>query len=93
MYLACACPHHANASEVCFWSFMLQSGCGRGDVDGDGVTPLCIAHLPGAEHVLLPGVWHTPRGKQGQLWYGDSPVQDLWVQYLAEPQGSPAGPS
>lgn len=67
----------------------LQSGCGRGDVDGDGVTPLCIAQLPGAEELVLPGVWHVPRGR-GQLWYGDSAVQELWLQYLREPQGSAA---
>ena len=67
----------------------MQSGCGRGDVDGDGVTPLCIAHLPGAESLVLPGVWHIPR--RGHLWYGDEAVQQQWLPYIHEQQGSPAG--
>lgn len=67
----------------------LQSGCGRGDVDGDGVTPLCISQLPGADELLLPGVWHVPRGR-GQLWYGDAAVQERWLPYLREPQASAA---
>lgn len=66
----------------------LQSGCGRGDVDGDFVTPLCISQLPGAESLLLPGVWHIPRRKAGQLWYGDAPVQLEWLPYL-HPADSP----
>ncbi|KAL4447616.1 hypothetical protein ABPG75_004835 [Micractinium tetrahymenae] len=73
---------------VAFESY--KSGCGRGDVDGDGVTPLCIAQLPGAEELLLPGVWHIPRGR-GQVWYGDAAVQEQWLHYLREPQGSAAG--
>lgn len=67
----------------------LQSGCGAGNVDGDGVTPLCIAQLPGAEELRLPGVWHVPR-RDGQLWYGDAAVQERWLQYLQQPQGSAA---
>ena len=58
-----------------------KSGCGRGDVDGDGVTPLCISQLPGAEQLVLLGVWHSPRGKASQPWYGD--VIDQWQCYLA----------
>ncbi len=64
---------------------LLQSGCGRGDVDGDGVTPLCIAQLPGAEELVLPGVWHNPRRKAGQLWYGDAAVRKQWQQFLIDP--------
>ena len=67
-----------------------KSGCGRGDVDGDGVTPLCIACVPGAEELVLPGVWHSPRRSAGQLWYGDPAVQEQWQQYLLDPQASGA---
>lgn len=63
----------------------LQSGCGRGDVDGDGVTPLCISHLPGAQSLVLPGVWHVPRRKAAQLWYGDGDVLEHWRHFLLEP--------
>ena len=61
-----------------------QSGCGRGDVDGDYVTPLCISTLPGAQQLVLPDVWHIPR--RNHLWYGDAPVVDKWSQYLPQPQ-------
>lgn len=45
-----------------------KSGCGRGDVDGDGVTPICIAHLQGATNVVLEGAWHSPRSNPAQKW-------------------------
>lgn len=64
----------------------MQSGCGRGDVVGDFVTPLCISQLPGAEALILPGVWHIPRRTPGQLWYGDAEVQAAWEHLLLEPQ-------
>ena len=60
-----------------------KAACGRGDVEGDGVTPVCIAHLPGAHTVVLEGVWHTPRSKQ--LWYGSDEVVSRWERYLQEP--------
>lgn len=68
-----------------------QAVCGRGDVEGDGVTPLCISQLPGAEPLVLPGVWHLPRRAAGQLWYGDSAVIDQWQPYLLDPAGLASG--
>ena len=65
-----------------------QSGCGRGDVDGDYMTPLCIFSLPGAEELVLPGVWHIPR--RHHVWYGDAPVVNKWLQYLPVPQAQAA---
>ena len=60
-----------------------KSGCGRGDVEGDGVTPVSIAHLPGAaENVVFNGVWHQQRQRAGQLWYGDDVVVKVWQRYL-----------
>jgi len=60
-----------------------KSGCGDGAVAGDGVTPICIAHLPGAENITLPGVWHGPKSKSPERpWYGDELILDKWVQYL-----------
>ena len=35
-------------------------------VDGDGVMPVCCAHLEGAVQVTLPGVRHQP---PGEPWY------------------------
>lgn len=34
-----------------------KAACGRGDVVGDGVTPLQTAQLPGAENVVIRGAW------------------------------------
>lgn len=64
-----------------------KSGCGRGDVPGDGVTPIEIAHLPGAENVVLEGVWHGPQGSVERPWYGD--VLHLWEKYLVPGYTSP----
>jgi pimeloyl-ACP methyl ester carboxylesterase len=59
-----------------------KSGCGDGAVPGDGVTPICIAHLPGAENIILPGVWHGPNSGPERPWYGEDVVLDKWVKYL-----------
>jgi pimeloyl-ACP methyl ester carboxylesterase len=50
--------------------------CGRGDVWGDGVVPLCAAHLDGAAAVDLDGVFHSP--KRGRPWYGNTNVVRQW---------------
>lgn len=36
--------------------------CGDAAVWGDGIVPLPTAHLPGAEHLDLDGVYHSPLG-------------------------------
>jgi len=56
-----------------------KTSCGRGDVWGDGITPLECAHLPGAENIVLEGVFHNP-GTPG--WYGDA--LPLWAPCLLE---------
>lgn len=59
-----------------------KSGCGRGEVDGDGVTPLEIAFVEGAERLVLPGVWHT-RDKAGRRpWYGSGAAVAQWSELL-----------
>ncbi|KAI8468237.1 MAG: hypothetical protein J3K34DRAFT_452117 [Monoraphidium minutum] len=57
-----------------------ESTCGAPDADGDGVTPVESALLPGATHVLLPGVRHLPGGRRP--WYGSEGVVPLWAVYL-----------
>jgi len=60
-----------------------KSCCGNGAVSGDGVTPICIAHLPGAKNITLPGCWHGPKSTLPERpWYGDDVVLDQWVQYV-----------
>jgi hypothetical protein len=66
-----------------------KSGCGQGAVPGDGVTPCCIAHLPGAENLVLPGVWHGPGGRPGRPWYGDAGPLERWERYLEAGYAAP----
>jgi hypothetical protein len=49
---------------------------------GDGVCPQHTALLPGAEHVVLPRVWHSPSAVPGRLWYGSPAVVEQWAQYI-----------
>lgn len=72
------------------WQAMMDSSfahssylanCGHGDVEGDGVCPVETALLPGAEHVVWPGIWHTEKGP-GKLWYGSEQVVEWWDEYL-----------
>lgn len=54
------------------------------------MTPLEIAHLPGAaENLILPGAWHLPRRDPKQQWYGDPQIVDSWEGYLM-PSSVPA---
>lgn len=59
-----------------------KANCGQGEVSGDGVCPVQTGLLPGSEHVILPGVWHTA-GKH--KWYGSPEVVAQW-EPLLEPK-------
>ncbi|MEN9234105.1 MAG: hypothetical protein Q6J44_06100 [Gloeomargarita sp. DG02_4_bins_56] len=50
---------------------------GKGEVWGDGITPVAAAHLEGAENITLPGVWHSPRSP-GE-WYGSPKILPQWL--------------
>ncbi|MEN9218260.1 MAG: hypothetical protein Q6J33_04540, partial [Gloeomargarita sp. DG_2_bins_126] len=50
---------------------------GKGEVWGDGITPVAAAHLEGAENITLPGVWHSPRSP-GE-WYGSPGILPQWL--------------
>lgn len=56
------------------------ANCGDAAVDGDGVTPLACAMLPGAAELVLPGVWHNRA--PGRRWYGSDDVVEQWAQLL-----------
>ncbi|KAF8060626.1 hypothetical protein HT031_004803 [Scenedesmus sp. PABB004] len=56
------------------------ANCGRVDVDGDGVCPVETALLPGAEALVLPGVFHD--AAKGRRWYGSADVVELWAGWL-----------
>ena len=53
---------------------------GRGDVWGDGITPIDAAHLDGADNLVLDAVLHSPR--PGYLWYGSLEPLQIWASYL-----------
>jgi triacylglycerol esterase/lipase EstA (alpha/beta hydrolase family) len=55
--------------------------CGRGDVWGDGITPIEAAHLQGAKNITIEGVKHSPR--TSGIWYGSTEVRSQWIEYLS----------
>ena len=60
--------------------------CGAAGVWGDGITPTEWALLPGAEHVVLEGVFHSPVGAgEGRPWYGSEAVLPQWADELGAP--------
>jgi hypothetical protein len=67
--------------------------CGKGDVWGDGVTPVeCALALDGATHILLEGAKHVPIEKGGD-WYGAGRFLEEWVHYLHPSGDSSSGSS
>ena len=58
--------------------------CGDAAVWGDGITPADWALLPGADAVLLEGVFHSPVGSgPDRPWYGSPGVLEQWAGKLA----------
>jgi triacylglycerol esterase/lipase EstA (alpha/beta hydrolase family) len=55
--------------------------CGRGDVWGDGITPIEAAHLQGAKNITIEGVKHSPR--TSGIWYGSPAARSQWIEYLS----------
>jgi triacylglycerol esterase/lipase EstA (alpha/beta hydrolase family) len=55
--------------------------CGRGDVWGDGITPIEAAHLQGAKNMTIEGVKHSPR--TSGIWYGSPAARSQWIEYLS----------
>ncbi len=53
---------------------------GNGFAWGDGVVPLEVAQLEGANNIVLNDVFHTAHPQR--LWYGSQAVVDKWSQWL-----------
>ncbi|WIA15276.1 hypothetical protein OEZ85_001947 [Tetradesmus obliquus] len=70
----------ADANYAWFVQSSYQANCGQVEVDGDGVCPVQTGLLPGAEQLVLPGVWHN--AEPGKLWYGSQQVVPLWDSFL-----------
>ena len=63
--------------------FGYKQVCGSGTADGDGITPVQAAHLPGATNVDIEGCYHSPLGAaEGRAWYGDEQFLEQWVHHL-----------
>ena len=54
---------------------------GSGEIWGDGVVPVSVAHLAGARNLVLADVAHSP--SKDALWYGSPSVVKDWSQWLA----------
>ncbi|GKZ00875.1 hypothetical protein MPSEU_001039200 [Mayamaea pseudoterrestris] len=51
--------------------------CGNGATMGDGVVPVCAAHLNGAaKRLTLPSVYHSINAPN--QWYGSDAIIDFW---------------
>ena len=77
-----------------------QQVCGAGhEVVGDAVVPLDSALLPGAQHVVLDGVFHSMSrvrtfNEPAEFpWYGSEEVVDTWLAELGSGGGSGGGSS
>ena len=69
----------AEANGSWFARASYRATCRRGDVVGDGVTPVESALLSGADHLVLDGVTHGP---STPMWYGDDKVVEKWDALL-----------
>lgn len=71
------------AERIAFNSYEMV--CGQGAVSGDGVVPVCAAHLPdtAATRLDLPTALHSINIPGTVLptdqWYGAEPFVDAWL--------------
>lgn len=56
--------------------------CGDGSTTGDGVVPLCAAHLDDATQLTLDGVFHSINAPSS--WYGSEAKIDAWHKVMLQ---------
>jgi hypothetical protein len=56
--------------------------CGNGTMIGDGVVPLCSAHLQNAIQITIPNIYHSINVPD--QWYGTETVIDEWYNVMME---------
>jgi pimeloyl-ACP methyl ester carboxylesterase len=56
--------------------------CGDGSTTGDGVVPVCAAHLDDATQLVLDGVFHSINAPAS--WYGSDAKIDLWHDVMLQ---------
>ena len=66
------------SETVAFFSY--QAVCGRGDVDGDGVTPVEAAFIRGSKELVVPNCGHSML--TGTNWYGSIQAVNEWCKFL-----------
>ena len=69
-----------------FIGLTYKQTCGAADVDGDGITPVPIAHLEGSEKVVVDDCYHSPVGSEpgsGRRWYGSEEMLAQWVSHVS----------
>lgn len=86
----CAFGKERGGERFMFWkrgwfariSYALTDEMARGGaVEGDGVVPVAVGLLQGAQvNVVLKGVWHSP-DSEGP-WYGHRQVVEHWSAFL-----------
>ena len=61
-----------------------EAVCGDGTTLGDGVVPLCSAHLQNAIQITLPNIYHSINVPE--QWYGTDTVFafDVWYNCMME---------
>lgn len=59
-----------------------EAVCGDGTTVGDGVVPLCAAHVDGATQLNLDGVFHSIN--RPDQWYGSENVLDDWHNFVLD---------
>ena len=59
-----------------------EAVCGDGTVTGDGIVPLCAAHLDNALQLTLDNVFHSINAPSD--WYGSNKVLDRWHQKMLD---------
>ncbi|MCU0491586.1 MAG: lipase [Chloroflexaceae bacterium] len=64
-------------------SYVMVSGSGHENDWGDGVTSLVAAALPGAEYLVVPGLYHS--SFHGKPWYADPAALPRWGRVLGQP--------
>ena len=67
-----------------------EAVCGDGTTCGDGVVPLCAAHLDQAIQITLPNIYHSINVPE--QWYGTDTVSafDMWYNCMMEQIHSPS---
>ena len=69
-----------------FVGLTYKQTCGESEVDGDGITPVPIAHLEGSEKVNLAACYHSPVGADEgggvREWYGSEKMLEQWEHYI-----------